>query len=165
MCIRDRSWICPGAASLPTWIQPTCRDPYADTRHPPSDPEYDADDAARDWAEFLGCLYELPGGDHIAGCPTGGGQGAVVFTIGLGGLMVEAPSCAPYYAGTCDPDLGEHLLRYAAAVGDDGDPYTDPCSSTSPGESCGNYYFASGGADLDAIFDAIASRIFTRITD
>jgi hypothetical protein len=164
--ILPESWICPGTAGLPTWIQPSCRDPYASTRHSSAAvDEYDADDAARDWADFLGCLYEVPSGDHVAGCPAGGGQGAVVFTIGLGRLMVEAPSCDPYYAGSCDPDLGEHLLRYIAAVGDDGDPYTDPCSSASAGSSCGNYYFASGGADLDEIFDAIASRIFTRITD
>ena len=172
--ILPKSWICPGTAGLPTWIQPSCRDPDASTRHSSAAvDEYDADDAARDWADFLGCLYEVPGGDHVAGCPVGGGQGAVVFTIGLGRLMVEAPSCA-YPPGCnpalgecngCDPDLGERLLRYIAAVGDDGDPYTDPCSSTDAGSSCGNYYFASGGADLDEIFDAIASRIFTRITD
>jgi hypothetical protein len=32
------------------------------------------------------------------------------------------------------------------------------------GESCGNYYYAAGGVDVKSIFDEIASRIFTRLT-
>ncbi len=60
-------------------------------------------------------------------------------------------------------DQAEKLLRYIAAIGDDGDPSTDPCASTSPGNSCGNYYYSPTGTGLIQVFEAIASRIFTRI--
>jgi len=51
---------------------------------------------------------------------------------------------------------------------DDGwlyDP-TDPYNIQlrAPGESCGNYYNAPSGAELDQVFDDIASRMFTRLT-
>jgi hypothetical protein len=60
------------------------------------------------------------------------------------------------------------LLRYVAAVGDDGNAATDPCSGLYGSaadweEWCGNYYFSPTGNDLDLIFEDIASRIFTRI--
>jgi hypothetical protein len=87
----------------------------------------------------------------------------VIFSIGLGDLMINNP-CWPGYGGSCDPDLGEQLLRYAAAVGDDGDAATDPCNGVSAGRDCGNYYFAPTGAGLLRVFEAIASRIFTRLT-
>lgn len=32
------------------------------------------------------------------------------------------------------------------------------------GQSCGNYYYAPGGIELEAVFDEIASRMFTRLT-
>ena len=38
--------------------------------------------------------------------------------------------------------LGEPLLRYMAAVGDDGDRATDPCVGIASKHSCGQYYFA-----------------------
>ncbi len=36
--------------------------------------------------------------------------------------------------------------------------------TTDIGESCGNYFYASGGVKVKKIFDEIASRIFTRLT-
>jgi hypothetical protein len=94
-----------------------------------------------------------------------GGQGAVIFTIGLGDAMINN-TCDPMYGGTCDADLGEEMMRYVAAVGDDNNPATDPCASVASGTTpgCGNYYFSPSGAGLLKVFEAIASRIFTRLT-
>lgn len=152
-------WLCPSA----TWTDvPFCRDNSSSTRHPSGDPlfsnpEYDAEDYARDMADLVGCPSEppLPSGCSAAAA---GGQGAVIFSIGLGDLVWDNQS------GTGDPEAGEKLLRYLAAVGDDGDPGTDPCSSTGTATSCGNYYFSPTGDGLIQVFEAIASRIFTRIT-
>jgi hypothetical protein len=153
-------WWCPTA----TWAGPTgtgppyCNDGDNGTRHPSSDvDDYDADDYARDWADFLGC----PNPPNAACTPTAplGGQDVVIFSIGLGEDVTS-------YAEGGDPDQGEKLMRYVAAVGDDGDPATDPCASTPSGDDCGNYYFVldPSGGQLLAVFEAIASRIFTRIT-
>jgi hypothetical protein len=149
------SWLCPGS----TFVQPFCRDPWAATRHAFGDGDYDADDAARDAADFVGCDATTPAAD----C-TGTGQGAVIFSIGLGDLMINSTACDASYGGSCEPDLGESLLRFVAAVGDDGDPATDPCNTIGTGNSCGNYYFSPTGSGLLKVFEAIASRIFTRIT-
>ena len=62
-------------------------------------------------------------------------------------------------------EVAENLLRYMAAVGDDGDRDTDPCASTAPGLDCGQYYFAPSGNALLPIFEDIATRIYTRITE
>lgn len=62
-----------------------------------------------------------------------------------------------------DGGIAEDFLRYMAAVGDDGDRQTDPCSSTAPQTSCGQYYYAPSGARLLQIFEDIAARIYTRI--
>ncbi len=153
-------WYCPSS----TWASPAgsgppfCRDASASSRHPAGDPDYDADDYARDMADFVGCPG--PSLPQPAACSTTapGGQGAVIFTIGLGDRMITEPDG--------DADAGEQLMRYIAAVGDDGDPATDPCSSYGPGAvpTCGNYYFAPDSSGLVKVFEAIASRIFTRIT-
>ncbi|MFQ5943578.1 MAG: TadE/TadG family type IV pilus assembly protein [Anaerolineales bacterium] len=155
-------WWCPNA----TWAPPTgtgppyCQDGDPSTRHPNTDlTNYDADDYARDWADFLGC----PSPPNATCLPTtgvDGGQGVVIFTIGLGEDVTN------YTEGAPDVDQGEKLLRYIAAVGDDGDPSTDPCSSAAIGADCGNYYFVldPSGGQLLSVFEAIASRIFTRIT-
>ena len=118
---------------------------------------YDADDYARDYADFVGCYSP----DPAAACSRPG-QGAVIFTIGMGNqvLSTYAPGDIPH---------GVALLRYAAAVGDDGDPTTDLCANLNHNETewrtwCGNYYFDATGNDLDRVFEDIASRIFTRIT-
>jgi hypothetical protein len=162
--IDRQGWICPNSLGVgqPTWVQPFCRDPLASTRHAFGNSDYDADDAARDAADFVGCPDAFS--VQPAACPAPG-QGAVIFSIGLGDLVIDNP-CWPGYGGSCDPDLGERLLRYAAGVGDDGDPVTpgDPCNGAATGTDCGNYYFAPTGAGLLRVFEAIASRIFTRLT-
>jgi len=95
----------------------------------------------------------------------------VIFTIGLGKNVTENPG------DLNEPRAGEFLLRYIADVGMDGEPVPpeqltpaqppDPFDcypGPSKGENCGNYYFAPEGDDLIAVFEDIASRIFTRIT-
>jgi hypothetical protein len=140
---------------------PWCKDNSSATRHADSDSDfYDADDYARDQADMVGCPGPRAGVSPPAGCPADGGVGAVIFTIGLGANVTDSPN---------DPDeprAGEHLLRYIAAVGIDGEPTTDPFCSPDPGEgvSCGNYYFSPDGPGLVNVFEDIASRIFTRIT-
>lgn len=84
----------------------------------------------------------------------------MIFAIGLGKNVTENPG------DLSEPRAGEFLLRYIADVGTDGLPNNDPFCNPDPGkgESCGNYYFAPEGDDLIAVFEDIASRIFTRIT-
>jgi hypothetical protein len=98
----------------------------------------------------------------------------VIFTIGLG------ESIWNYYPDPTqnppdDLDVGSRLLRFIASVGTDGDPNnsetaSDPCYSVSSGSmidpttDCGNYFFTNDGANLGAIFDEIARRVFTRLT-
>jgi hypothetical protein len=142
---------CPGSRDNPTWVQPFCRDD-SPSRHPSTSNEYDADDYAKDMADFAG--MPPPAGNFIA-----------IYTIGLGNQVINT-SCGGSPCAV--PDGGEQLLRYIAAVGDDGDPNTDPCFGVPPStlanpQSCGNYYFAPSGGDLQEIFRNIASRIFTRI--
>jgi Flp pilus assembly protein TadG len=162
-------WICPGSPGAIDWVQPFCRDARTGHRHISTDSMYDPDDAARDNADWVGCpdsnSLQPAACAHVAP----GGQGAVIFTIGLGSLMTNNTVCQSPWPpigspGGCEPDRGEKLLRYVAAVGDDGNPATDPCSSVAIGTSCGNYYYSPTGAGLLKVFEAIASRIFTRIT-
>jgi hypothetical protein len=133
---------------------PLCQDENVQTRHPNGSPQYDADDYARDMADYVGCLPT----NTAPGCHGTAGQGAIIFTIGLGDGVLDAsgePHSAPY---------GGSLLRYIASVGDDGDPATDMCAGKSNySEWCGNYYFSPEGPGLTRIFEDIASRIFTRI--
>jgi hypothetical protein len=168
------SWICPnttGFVGMPTWIQPFCRDIDGDTRHTSSSDEYDADDAARDMADFVGCPDSMS--PVMPAACADPGQGAVIFSIALGRLTIQSQACHPFYGGACEQDLGEQLMRYIAGVGDDGDPDTpasrDPCNGVPPStiadpNSCGNYYFSPTGSGLMEVFEAIASRIFTRLT-
>ena len=165
-------WICPGGVDVPSWVQPFCRDGEGSSRHISTHALYDADDAARDAADWVGCPDSNSFPPITAGPPPGcaaqapGGQGAVIFSIGLGELMTDS-DCAQYYTDNglpCDGDLGEQLMRYLAAVGDDNDPTTDACSATASEDDCGNYYYSPEGAGLIDVFEALASRIFTRIT-
>ena len=98
----------------------------------------------------------------------------MIFTIGYGGLVIDSPACdpgayPPGYPTGCEPNQGEELLRFIADIGDDNDPGTRACSGKptstigSP-ENCGNYFFAADSNQLEKVFEAIASRIFTRIT-
>ncbi len=86
------------------------------------------------------------GGDSLAG------TNIVLYSIGLGPEVIASSR------------QGETLLRYMAAVGDDGDRVTDPCRGVTSGLSCGNYYFAPDPSALGPVFEDIARRIFTRIT-
>ena len=132
---------------------PFCRDDDPDTRHSSTNASYDADDYARDMADFVSCSAVSP----AAGCAMGG-QNAIIFSIGLGPLVLRS------YGGSTKPDGGA-LLRYIAAVGDDGDPATDPCQGITDYTTwCGNYYYSPSGSQLNQVFEDIASRLFTRLT-
>ena len=161
-------------------------------RHRWDSPWYDVEDFTRDMADQLGC-YQLSNPDASDHCRTydGGlnfgdgkvadGYEALLFAIGIG-PQVTFTNCADaepgsddtgvwntYYddstpARTCRNDLGEQLLRYVAAAGDDGDPSTDPCASTPSGNDCGNYYYRSDASNLGEVFSDIAKRIYTKIT-
>lgn len=149
-------WICPGGPTG-TWLKPFCRDEEFEVGD--GQYGYDAEDAAEHAALFVGCPDALS--PQPAGCVDGPGNAAVIFTIGLGDIVTNFQPCEH---ASCEPQQGEDLLRFIAAVGDDGDPGTDPCSGKPIGDSCGNYYFSPEGSGLMAVFEAIASRIFTRIT-
>jgi hypothetical protein len=155
---------------------PLCQDKNVDTRHVITNlAEYDADDYARDMTDFVGCM----GNNPAPGCHGHTGQGALIFSIGLGNGVLDTgcpalhpgdpnPSCEvgsdsnPATTGDARP-YGAYLLRYISAVGDDGDPNTDQCTGIALTNWCGNYYFAPTGNQLDRVFEDIASRIFTRI--
>ncbi len=123
---------------------------------------YDAADYMRDMADYMG------------------ENGIVAFVIGLGSDVSNNNNnqsttwnCS---VGDCsrDRNAGERLLRYVADVGsqpiqwecysDYWDPGVVEFPNTTPDHHCGNYWFASTGSSLQPIFDAIANRIFTRIT-
>jgi hypothetical protein len=121
-------------------------------------------------ADFVGCLGRNPA--HACAQP---GQGALAFSIGLGDGVTDT-GCRAGHSDRCEvgPDgvpnttdaraYGAELLRYIAAVGDDGDPTTNPeCVGRAYTVSCGNYYFAPQGSALNKVFEDIASRIFTRL--
>lgn len=125
-----------GFCPASTHTQPFCRDLQVSTRHcadPDTrarceveggvwDPEnYDADDFAHDMADFAGL-----------------DQHALIFTIGLGDLVVNAPQG--------DPNAGEAMMQYAADVGG------------------GLYFFAPSGDELRDIFRQIADNIAVRLT-
>lgn len=196
---------CPADTTGP--FQPYCNDKDPNTRHEclkwstdigdrfETDPAlydecvdyYDADDYARDLADFAGLIEVRPNipGNFIA-----------MFTIGFGEEIVDPAR----------PPVGVELLRYIADAGDNGridddiqqdlrdddgilthfgnyrdpalaDIYGEPgpCEpfAANPREWCGQYYYSCeagdpdptcAGKDLDAVFDAIASRLFTRLS-
>ncbi len=82
------------------------------------------------------------------------GNDIAIYSIALGGAGDEVYGVA----------VGEELLRYMAAVGDDGDRTTDPCKDIATTKDCGQYYYAPDGDQLLPIFEDIAGRIYTRIT-
>lgn len=113
-----------------TWSAPFCRDALASTRHSSGDINYDADDYARDMADFVK--------DPV------NGQGAVIYSIGLGDLII--------HNNAGDPDAGEKLLKYAAE------------ESGGVNANHGKYYFAPTVNQLDQIFRDIAENIATRLS-
>jgi hypothetical protein len=140
------------------------------------DPRYSVDDYARDMTDAAALMVNAstdvsdtryrrtePLGNDIA-----------IFSIGLGGVTpdqsyLDNPLANPLGQGL---GSGEKLLRYMAAVGDDGDRVTDPCRAggtinglpLTAKTSCGNYYYAPEGDGLLPIFEDIATRIYTRLS-
>lgn len=138
---------------------------------------YDADDYARDWADFAGLitLYEdtTGSGNDVPG------NFIAMFTIAFGNRALDL---------TGEGKTSAPLLRYIADVGDNGflddDKEQDlrddgiingsvtnwgepgPCAGleTQPGEDCGQYYYANDLDDLERVFESIASRLFTRLS-
>ena len=135
---------------------PLCQDEDIFTRHTYTDTiNYDADDFARDMADVVSCNEPNPGPPL---CDLFLPEGATIFTVGLGdGVMdiTNEVNGLPY---------GAALLRYLAAVGDDGDPTTDPCDIFWEDQSgwehwCGNYYFVQDADDLPLAFEDIFQRL------
>lgn len=176
---------------------PVCNDNDPNTRHfcidwNTSEPEvgnvectvaghYDADDYARDMADFAGLIEVVPGGKQ--------GNFIAMFSIGFGQEVLDEPTAAP-------------LLRYIADAGDNGfindrlqqdlredrnpmptypigGPYPDyylpkdPCEGgLHPTQQCGQYWYVSYNAsnpeaslaELNDVFEEIASRLFTRLS-
>ncbi len=134
---------------------------------------YDADDYARDMADFAGLIEVIPGGKQ--------GNFIAMFSIGFGDEVRTEPTAAPllrYIAdagdnGFIDNNLQQDLREdrnpvptypiggpYPPTYGDPG-----PCEGvTDPTEQCGQYYYATDLASLDTVFEEIASRLFTRLS-
>ncbi len=157
--------LCPGSVGNPTWRWPTgesgyCRykdsNPYniLTDRHwatiDDSDPDnpvlvypadYDADDYARD------------GADYITSPTTG--QYATIFSICMGSYCRNYPSLI-------DPLSAEHLGQYMALEAGDAPTAIPPVVANH-----GEYYHALTANDLagsNGVFAKIAERIFTRIS-
>lgn len=123
---------------------------------------YDADDYARDMADWAGLVEVAPKvpGNFIA-----------MFAIGFG-EEISGNTYASY-------PVGAPLLRYIADAGDNGQidnssdrawrglpPGTgDPCEGiVDPTTWCGQYYYADNLESLNQVFEDIASRLFTRLS-
>lgn len=133
---------------------------------------YDADDYARDWADFAGLITLEEGTPDIPG------NFIAIFTIGFGNRVLdtvnEGKTSAPllrYIAdvgdnGFLDDDFDQDLRDDGlinSSVADVGEP--GPCAgAASPSEDCGQYYFANDLDDLERVFESIASRLFTRLS-
>ncbi|NLX11020.1 MAG: hypothetical protein GXY36_15335 [Chloroflexi bacterium] len=158
---------------------PICNDDNPNTRHfcldwssqrpgarnPECGPtgSYDADDYARDMADFAG-LSEVEDGVP--------GNFISMFAIAFGDDVINEATGAP-------------LLRYIADAGDNGfidnnleqdwrddknvnnsDDFGNPdvCEGKAPTEQCGQYYYATDLAALNRVFEDIASKLFTRLS-
>lgn len=158
---------------------PYCRDKQWSVHNISTTAAYDAKDYAYDKATYLGLAPDKSMPGHVPG----GGLGVAMFSIGLGKKVVCDGGDTGYNGTTSpvtcnpapgnwfvDPDTGypngaESLLRYIAYIGNTNDPaQPDPCAGRGLGEQCGNYYFAPDADGLQAIFLAIAGKIFTRIS-
>ena len=115
-----------------THSDPYCRDASAASRHALGNAAYDADDFARDSADFLSNPVT--------------GQGVTVFTIGLGNLVRNATKG--------DPDAGEQLLTYIARTAGDA-----PGIQASHGDYYFSPDAAGLAAIFDAIAENIFTRI------
>ncbi|HWQ46277.1 MAG TPA: VWA domain-containing protein [Longilinea sp.] len=142
-----------------TWTPRYCVDEEEDTCPPsttwdnsgtPSE-LYSAQDYARDMVDEAALTV-----GNIANPDEPAGNDIGIYSIGLG-----------LAGGTCGVTVAssELLLRYMAAVGDDGNRDTNPCLGVASCTACGQYYYSQGGSGLQGIFEDIASRIYTRLTD
>jgi hypothetical protein len=142
----DPTYYCPGpTATINTWTNdPTCNDldvaddVDASARPATTSLDYDASDYAYAMADFVGKAYPI-------------GQDALVYTIGLGGVVNKYPQASFADPNSTPPlvtgeGLGKIFLNYAAAVGR------------------GQAFYAAGGADLDKIFTLIGTNIATRLS-
>ncbi len=139
-------------------------------------PPYGALDYARDMIDVTALRVNCPSGshpgedclannggtstrynsnEHPRGSTGPAGTNLAIYSIGLGKVVAEAGRPVK---------VGEALLRYMAAVGDDGDRVTDPCQGVGSATTCGNYYYAPSGAQLQGVFEDIAKRVFTRLS-
>ncbi len=144
--------------NTPAWLR--CRDLVnggllgVQRRGSYTDPNFDADDFAYYFADYVGC----PPDTTLAlsrGCARSG-QGAVMFAIGMGQEVVSPLSGSP--------PAGAALLRYIAALGDDNDPSTSVCGGVPYVEDCGHYFYRQSGSEIADVFTEIGRRIFTRIS-
>jgi hypothetical protein len=114
-------------------------------------PPYSVEDYARDMTDraALTVVRSVPPDPAHYNPNEPVGNDIAIYSVGFGDIAA----------------LGEPLLRYMAAVGDDGDRNTDPCVGIAPKHSCGQYYFAQYASDLLPVFQDIASRIYTKISE
>jgi Putative Flp pilus-assembly TadE/G-like len=123
---------------------------------------YNVEDYARDAADSAALQVTKGSGSAYNPDEPQGGN-AVIYTIALGSAITFA-------SDNVDDDNGSTLtagvamLRYFAAVGYDGDRVTDPCNGQTVTTQCGNYYYSPDAAGLARIFDAIAEKVFFRIS-
>jgi Flp pilus assembly protein TadG len=133
---------------------------------------YDADDYARDMADFAGLAEVTKGkpGNFIA-----------MFSIGFGQEVIDEPTAAPmlrYIADAGDNGFIDNNLQYD--LREDRNPiptypiggpypgyYGDPdvCENVAnPTQQCGQYFYAANLQTLTDVFEEIASRMFTRLS-
>lgn len=137
----------PPPAAFPAYFsnRHRCASPF-NTDHPCNpdfspntpNPYYDADDYARDMVDFVTNSDTNPDPTKTQYPYFIPGQGAMLFTIGLGDKLDDPPA----------PPTGETLLIYGAYKGG----------------AIENYYPAPTPADLNGIFLAIANKIATRLS-
>jgi hypothetical protein len=113
---------------------------------------YNAYDYARDQIDFT-ALTKASSGERARG------SNVAIYAIGMGSF-----TGFPLVTWVGNDAAGERLLRYMAAVGDDGDRNSDPCAGKLVGTTCGNYYYAPDPAALTPVFEDIARKIFTRLS-
>ncbi len=114
--------------------------------NPPYTPPYSADDYARDMTDAAALRSSLNVNEPV-------GNDIAIYSVGFGDAVAF------------NTGAGESLLRYMAAVGDDGNRETDPCRGIAAKHKCGQYYFAQNPSDLLPAFQDIATRIYTKISE
>lgn len=119
---------------------------------------YDADDYARDWADYVARDRALLSGEQLPS----------IFTIGFNLDYETTPSGSQSWC-EANPEqcLGEELLRYIADIGDNNEWNDDYPNSAVDGDDrgrdYGNYFNAPDESRLGEVFDEIAGKLFTRL--